>query len=30
MVYIFNKAQIDPVMDKVKAQFDNISSWDEK
>ena len=24
-VYILNKAQIDPVMDKVKAQFDEIS-----
>ena len=24
-VYILNKAQIDPVLDKVKAQFDEIS-----
>jgi hypothetical protein len=24
-VYIMNKAQIDPVLDKVKAQFDEIS-----
>ena len=24
-VYIMNKAQIDPVLDKVKAQFDEVS-----